>query len=172
MLWNCTILSHKTVSAKVIGTFKMYLEPFPTMNLGNLMTLLTNSFSWRPVGQPAWLAGFVSGRAAAGERASPAREWSSTRLFTNPLTASPFALASLAKQKHWCAKSCQLRRLPVGRNVRSAGSDFFEGCLRKPSNTFAKARVSGKRPSVISSFFTFKCCLLFFSSVAALSFVN
>ena len=47
-------------------------------------------------------------------RASRGREWNLTRLFTNPLTASPLAFtASLPHtQKHSRARSRQLRRLP------------------------------------------------------------
>ena len=69
----------------------------------------------------SWRDGFVSGRVTA-EPPLPAREFASgeaaseipTRLFTNPLTASPLAFtASLPKQKHSCAKSRQLRRLEL-----------------------------------------------------------
>ena len=53
---------------------------------------------------------------ASGEAASEFNG-NSTRLFTNPLTASPLVFtASLPKQKHSHAKSRQLRRLP-GRKI-------------------------------------------------------
>ena len=73
----------------------------------------------------------MSGRVAAeppySSRAKPVRDFasgSSTRLFTNPLTASPLAFtASLPKQKHSRAKSRQLRRLGEERSFLCP--DFF-----------------------------------------------
>ena len=60
-----------------------------------------------------------------GIRERRSREWNSTRLFTNPLTASPLAFtASLPKQKNSRAKSRQLRRLP-SRELSFLGSQRF-----------------------------------------------
>ena len=86
----------------------------------------------------ACVAGGIRERASSEQRrsrhipsrASPAREFASgeaasefpnlTRLFTNPLTASPLALtASLPKQEHSRAKSHQLRRLRLGKHQDS-----------------------------------------------------
>ena len=73
-----------------------------TTLLEGLFSSVLSLRSWRDAWAGERAAIFRRGRSPRGIRERRSREWNSTRLFTNPLTASPLALASLPKQKHAC----------------------------------------------------------------------
>ena len=92
--------------------------------------------SGRAAAEPPY---YLEGEAREGFRERRSREWNSTGLFTNPLTASPLSFrASLPKQKLSRTKSRQLRRLIQSvRLLRTTeNSCEWKGGKLEPSKAF------------------------------------